>query len=557
VAQEGKDDWEAEDLHTWGLIYCGEFELPVVPLSDAEGGYDTGPYVDLYSTRASGASEFRLDGLILVYVSDSERQPTALDVSCEDVDIVTDVAGVSNSEKLLAENFLDEYGLIRELAHAVAQSDGDFKRMLAVAPRGDFLTLDPTVDNLLVFVQERTFPTILDDDFESYKGSRWMPISEIESGEADAWANLYGGGGWGTVAYDTLYLVEGGNSLLVRVTAGGPNAQTEARRVHAYDFTNEGRFADTDFIVFLAHLPDVTELDYLRVSFWDGSAYYYWSTGTPPVGQYFGKRKKTDFSQYSTPNWANIDEQRLALMATGFVNNVDSYWDFLRVEKADPNDATNPNATGSQWNFQPLGGRWTITEDVTGAGATLACLDIESGVEKSALIDETTPDDVQFRARVIAKRDAGYAGILWRAGNDTLTEGAEDCYAALLDIANDKVLVREYAAGSITQHDNPAFSCAVDTWYVVGVIVKGDTFKVYATTAANLTDDDDVFAAAYLLATVTDATLTSGQCGVMGVSTLGRFDAVKLVSLQDKMVPADTITLEGKAIWRTIAPFRE
>jgi hypothetical protein len=231
--------------------------------------------------------------------------------------------------------------------------------------------------------------------------------------------------------------------------------------------------------------------------------------------------------------------------------------DAIRIEKADPDDANNPNATGDQWDFQPVGGYWTITEDVSGAGATLACLDVESGVEKAALIDETTPADVRFRARVMAKRDTGYAGIVWRAGNDTLTEGAEDCYAALLDIANDDLLVREYASGSATQLDNPSFTCAVDTWYVVGVIAKGSTFYVYATAASNLSDDDDVFSTSYLLATVTDSTLTSGKCGVMSISTLGRFDDVKLVSLQDRVIPADTLALEGKAIFRTIAPFCE
>jgi hypothetical protein len=226
------------------------------------------------------------------------------------------------------------------------------------------------------------------------------------------------------------------------------------------------------------------------------------------------------------------------------------------LEKADPDDSTNPNATGDQWNFQPVGGHWTITEDVS-SQAVLACLDVESGVEKTALIDETTPDDVQFRAKVMCKRDAGYAGIVWRAGNDTLTEGTEDCYAAVLDIANDVLLVREYANGAVTQHDNPAFTCAVDTWYTVGVIAEGSSFRVYATASSNLSDEDDVFSSSYLLTTVTDTTLTSGSCGVMSISTLGRFDEAKLVGLRDKVVPADQITLEGKAIFRTIAPFCE
>ena len=97
----------------------------------------------------------------------------------------------------------------------------------------------------------------------------------------------------------------------------------------------------------------------------------------------------------------------------------------------------------------------------------------------------------------------------------------------------------------------------MDTWYTVGVIAKGSTFMVFAAASSNLTDDDDLFDSIYLMATVTDSTLSSGSCGVMSISTLGRFDEVKLVNKQDKVVPADTITLEGKAIFRTIAPFGE
>jgi hypothetical protein len=87
------------------------------------------------------------------------------------------------------------------------------------------------------------------------------------------------------------------------------------------------------------------------------------------------------------------------------------------------------------------------------------------------------------------------------------------------------------------------------------VVAKGSTFKIYATATANLTDDDDVFDDDYLIMSVTDASYTSGKCGLMCFTAGARFDEVKLVSLQDGVVPTDEITLEGKAIWRTIAPF--
>lgn len=570
VIQEGADDWEAQSGYGWQLIYAGEFELPPTPLSDSESGYDTGPYIEWYSTRASGTSEFRLDGLLLVYVGDSERQPTALDVQCEDVDDVTNVAGVSNSEELLIENFSDAQGLMRELAHVVAQTDGDFKRALAVAPRGDFVMLDPAVDNMLVFVQEQTGAglTLLEDDFESYKATRWLLVADMESDET--WVEDAAAGGLDSgvsAGADTSHYVEGSRGWKITWPAawGVPipeNKDGWVKQDVALDLSVDGRFTADDYFVTTRWLSVAASGNFGV----EQQPYFHFKDGdSQSLYQYLDHNTagwKSVVTKRSQMNDDGCDLSDVQLMGFGAILD----WatsqpiltvDYVRIEKADPDNAAIPNATGSQWDFQPNAGIWTITEDVSGAGATLACLDVESGIEKSALIDETTPGDVRFRARVMAKRDAGYAGILWRAGNDTLTEGAEDTYAALLDVTNDKLLVREYAAGAITQHANPDFTSAVDTWYVVGVIAKGGVFRVYATAASNLSDDDDVFSSTYLLSTVEDATLTTGKCGVMSISTLGRFDEVKLSSLQDKMIPADEITLSGEAIWRTIAPFGE
>jgi len=548
VIQEGASDWEAEALQSWGLIYAGEFELPAVPLSNSEGGYDAGPYIEWHSTRASGTSEFRLDGILLVYVGDSEKQPTALDVQCADVDSATNVSGVSTSEELLIENFPDKQGLIRELAHVVAQTDGDFKRALAVAARGDFMMLDPAADNLLVFVQTEVGLILLEDSFETYKGNRWIgDIADFETDET--WTTLPA-----EQLEETTYIVEGskGRRLTVVLTdAAGALRALDA----SLDLEIEGRFTNDDYVVAAIYIDDKTDMSHVRVNFRtsSGNGYYaQWLPADTVVGWNFLIKKKSDCVQYGSGDWANINDIHIYIDSTSSASGFRARYDYVRIEKADPDNAAVPNATGSQWDFQPNAGIWTITEDISGAGATLACLDVESGVVNGARIDETTPGDVRFRARVMAKRDAGYVGIVWRAEG-----GVEDTYTALLDVTNDKLLVREYSNGSPAQLDNPDFTSAVDTWYVVGVVAKGDTFRVYATAASNLDDDDDVFNGGYLLSTVEDATLTTGKCGVMSISTLGRFDEVKLSSLQDKMIPADEITLEGKAIWRTIAPFGE
>jgi hypothetical protein len=533
VVQEGRSDYEARSLRSWQLIYAGEFELPATPLSDVESAYDTGPYIEWYSSRASGSKEFRLDGIILVYVADSELQPSALDVMCEDG------GGVANSEKLLIENLLNDYGRIQEIAHVVAQSDEDFKRALSIAPRGDFLMLDPTKDHRLVFVQEQYLAgTILDDDFESYEGHRWMPIADCETD------------------WDTMSDVSRSGDFNVEGSYGFDHlASGYASDAVDLDLEADGRFDDGDFCCWALYFESAAPSSGSFVLFYQTSAgnnyYNYVAHGDLERWQNFKSQKKSDALSNGSPDWSDIT--LLSLM-----DDTDEYCtcDYVRLEKADPDNSDVPNATGAQWDFQPNANVWTITKDAAAdGGATLACLS-DSGAEKVALIDEITPADVKFRARVSAGQSTdGHVGLVLRAGDDTLTEGAEDCYAVLIGTSGDLLSFIELTNGSASTLDSESFTSAPDTWYTVGVIAKGSQFKVYATATANLTDDDDVFSDSYLIMTVTDASYTSGKCGVMCYTAPGRFDDVKLVSLQDRVVPADDITVEGKAIWRTIAPF--
>jgi len=544
VVQEGKDTYYALSYQSWQVIYAGEFELPVVDLSDVETAYHEGPYLEWYATRDSGASEFRLDAVALVYVADSDLAPTALDVPCEDED------GVTNSELMLIENYPGDGGILEERAHVLAQADNDFKRGLMTAQRGSFLALDPKLDHLLVFLQERWNGSILEDDFESYKSSRWMPIGDFESDET-----------WTGGAADTANECEGSQGW--ETDLGDETAYRDFGSLAApgLDLEVEGRFQDDDYVVGVVYFHGSPEGgNEYTVEFCSTADVDSWRDGTDSLGQgwYFFKHKKSTMEEFGSPDWASIFRVYVRSNTGARPNpGVNATFDWLRLEKADPDNATVPNATGSQWDFQPNTGEWAITEDISGAGATLACLDTETDVEKAALIDETTPADVKYRAKVMAKRDTGFAGIIWRAGDDTLTEGAEDCYVALLDIAGDQVEVGEYEAGVYDGSSSPAFVCAVDTWYTIGVIAKGTNHRVYATASSNLSDEDDVFDAGYLVAEFADGTFTSGKCGVMGYNTLIRADEVKLVSLQDKVVPADEITLQGWALFRTIAPFME
>ena len=52
----------------------------------------------------------------------------------------------------------------------------------ALVTGGDFLLLDPSLDHKLFLIQEQVaYHTIRDDDFESYKGSRWMLVDDMQT----------------------------------------------------------------------------------------------------------------------------------------------------------------------------------------------------------------------------------------------------------------------------------------------------------------------------------------------------------------------------------------
>lgn len=532
VVQTGPAHYYAEHRNTWSVIFAGEFDFPPTPESDVETGYDTGPFLEWYSTRVSGNSQFSLDAIFLFFVADKNSQPSAIDFICDDE------GGVTNSEKLLVENFTQSQGVITEIAHVIAQSDSDFKRVLTTAARGDYLTLDPARDHYLMFLQERFTGVILEDDFSTYEASRWLGIDDFNDLA-----------GWSKLTADTTNYLEG--------TQSGRHAEPpalDALKTVSLDLSNEGRFTDDDYVLLCVYGEDVAGLIWFYFRFLTSPGNYYFSIyETLDASTWnFLKIKKSNFGAQGSPDWANITELQFIRSYSGSLILSYDHW---RIEKADPDDATSPNPTGSVWDFQPTGGEWAITEDISGAGTTLACLEAESGVEKCAEIAATMSADIQYRAQCRVKGTTGYAGIIWRSSD--ITSGSEDFYSALLDLDHNWLITEEYNAGTPTGKGQADFTCVGNTWYTVGVFAKGSTHKVYATASSNLTNQDDIFNSIYLLVEFTDATHASGQAGLMAVSAQARFGDVKLYDITDRVMPADTITLEGKAIFRTIAPFSE
>lgn len=549
VSQAGGSDFYAASLRSWQMIYGGEFELPLTDLSDLTSGYAAGPYLEWYSTRASGESEFRLDAVVLVFVSTSlgaAGDGVALDVQC------ADEAGVASPERVILENLL-RYGVIAERAY-ISSATYALERIMSVAPRGDFILLKPECDHTLIFMQERRSDnTILDDDFTAYRAYRWALVADMESDET--WVFSAGS------AISTVIFIEGARSA--RLTSVG--TQAYAYSDMEIDLANDGRFTDDDYVCVAVWVSNHAILD-------AANTYLLFITVNSPLAGYFKNLsglsivtgwnflaiKKSDFVELGSPSgWDAITRIQIDAKSTG--SEINCYFDYLRIEKADPDDANHPNITGSAWDFQPNDGGWTVLADVSEASpaAVFACLDYEPSVEKVALVAAETPDDLELRARVMCKSAEGNIGLCWRMEYPgSLTEGKEEGYAAILDTDSNNLALYRYTSGADTTLDLVAFTSVKDRWYTLGVRAKGSQHSVYAALTSALDyDDAAVFSNDYLISEVTDATYSTGKAGLFCIETRARFDEVVIKNLDDKVIPADQILVSLSAVFRTINPF--
>lgn len=547
VSQEGADTYFATELAAWGLIYVGEFELPITELSAVTTGYDAGPYLDWYSTRHSGTSEFTLQALVLVWVSDAlgaDGDGTALDVVCNDE------TGVISPERVLIENFT-QYGRILERGYVMV-NDNDIKRVLKTAPRGDFIELDPAQNHVLVFMQERASGyTVLSDDFESYEATRYLPIVTMETSED--WILT-------AMGRSTDIIVEGESSLFI-TTSGEITAKSSPL---TQDFNADGRFNDPDYIVLAVYVEDIDVFDYiqLRLCVDDSNYFYHYVFDTDAVtGWNSIAVKKSDFLLEGNPTWATIS---YVYFYKYIGASSDIGLDYLRIEKADPDNSAAPNPTGTVWDFNS--NMWTITDDVTAdnAGNTLACLDSGAAL-RLALLDATIPQDVEITARVMAKKyNGGKVGLAFRMDYpESLTPGSEQGYLACLLTTSNTLAVYTYTSGSITATLSSEFDCEPDRMYTIGIRVKTkgyfgllDQYDVYAALSSALDYDDTlVFDGENHVITGADFTDHVGTVGVVSSGTLGRCDTFTVKSITDKVYYEDQLRVEGKAIFRTISPF--
>lgn len=551
VAQVGANDYKADRAREWCIIYAGEFDLPLTDLSGLSGDYQDGPYLEWYSRRLEGTGDFRLDGLFLVSVSDADLcQGTALDVLCDEE------GGVHSTDRLLLENLPGAEGLPTARGYVITAT-GKHRRVLREAPHGDFVLLDPAYDHLLhVIHQQGRGAAVFADDFDGYAGSAWLLVSALDD---TSWSKLLGN----IEANSEMPEGKSGMRFSDRVLSGADYA-AQISKSQTIDLTHGGIFTTADFVSIVHHVQDLTYTPTLKVKFVSG--------GTDRMHTWTVGRAGT---------WT-LYQKLSSAVGSGSLSGVTSLWiesrasdndvrktsiDFLRIEKADPADTTKPNATGGQWRLKArvAGARpWTVTNDIYGAGGVLACLDQSSGDGTNvALYNQTSPpQDKRITCRVLL-RGVVNAGIVWDA-HANVPEASGGCFMAT--IAGSGWLRMQHLTTDGSTHVMDTYHYVgtpvqSNLWYTLGVRARGFYSEIYvAPTAALAEDDYAVFDSAYRKLVTVLLTIAPGQYnpnGYVGVHSTGnaRFDRFTVYGVPDTFAPDDQITLSGKAVFRTIAPF--
>lgn len=524
---EGKNP---EKAGAWHVVILGEVDIPPTPISADES---FSPVITLYLRRTSGAAAIDVDFLMLLYVNEYPQQVT-----------MDDGVGVASGCSFMLENFQEE------LCHVVNASTLAFvKTAEAVAP---LLQLKPDIEQRLYFLWQRQ-DGLAEDDFEDYEAWRWKKVADFETDE--------GWSGSGDSA-DTIHYVEGsqGRKLTSSVSVDRSSRLTYAA---PQDFTGEGRFTDDDYVYIALYLTNVSSSFGVQIRFETDTLlrdYYYknWLSTGLSSGWSFLKIEKTDFDVNGSPTWESIEAIAIILSTASI--STEATFDDWRIVRADPDDATKGNDTGSVWDF--IRDVWHI-EELDSATKTLGCIDNTEGLEQVALIHEEPSANIKLLAKVRAKRDNGKVGLVFRCEDGT--SGSEDMAALTIGTTLDQLELRRWTGGSISNLATAVSQVtAPDTDYWLGVQVIGDTVRCYfgEEIADIWNEDTEEFVADAKVFDVTDAVFASGgalaggQAGLISMGALGRFDDVELYSIGEH-VPGDSIEIYLPVIFRSVYPFGE
>lgn len=252
-----------------------------------------------------------------------------------------------------------------------------------------------------------------------------------------------------------------------------------------------------------------------------------------------------DFAITGSPDLDDLESIELLFTSTGGTTTF--YIDDVRIVAEDPDSALVFNDTADAFDFPS--GTWHIYEQAS-VVKTLGQIDSEADVEKIAVIAQDFGGDYLFSSRCRAKRDDGKVGLVFRI-NESLA-GSEDMYVCYLDTANQLLVFAKLVGGTLTTIQSASFTCLKDTDYYLGIFAKDTTVQCFASMAySGLWDAEN------RIISTTDATYSTGRCGLITIGTLGRFSDIDLEQSADRHVPADEVTVDIYAWFRTVFPFYE
>ena len=423
------------------------------------------------------------------------------------------VRSVSNVGVMKIKFCKGTWGQIDQAIFFEAQERMHHDHIRSISTLGDRKAM--VVDTVRTLVLASAIKQIVADNFASYENNWWMPMAMFEPSETrSADGNGYS---WG--AYDKR--VEGDECG----RAIGPTT-SQQWVYNPMDLSSNGKFTEDDFVCLYIYCdapintPDVIILIFIDDG-WFRYGYDPYGWGDLPAGASFLFPKKSDAYISAGANWATI---RYVSHTADHLTT--SYIDCCRCERADPDDAAKPNATGRSWDFQPNTARWTITNDVTGFDASLACIDCSSG-EKSAMYmaQEIKTEFFLLTSVIQAKLEAGEVGVWFNLSD--MTAASEDGYAFILDTVGNTAKLWKYAAGARTEKASYSITIDPDINYYVAISKNYDNIVCFVSaTEANLYD--------MAVANYTDPSpLTGGSIGFVCLDTLGRFNDLRVYAYDD------------------------
>ena len=350
--------------------------------------------------------------------------------------------------------------------------------------------------------------------FDNYSG-HWRLISDFEDDEI-----------WSGGSTDTANYVEGAQGRKITST-NAVASSSEYTLSESLDLDNEGRFGDYDYLCLACYVDDTANMDTVDIIFQTSVGnYYVYQISQPQIAtgwNYFAFTKNT-FSSVGSPDWADINLIKIEV-TSGPALTVNATFDYMRIEKLDPHVASKPNPTYNEWDTQPTGSEWAITQDPLYDRYHIACLDMESSVEKIATNSRASSSDFfVISCQVNNLIQNGEVGMVFCC-NDS-TAGSEDTYALIIDTAADTLYLYEYTAGSRTSLGSASISVSLGSYYYLGVSKVADRMRCYFSSDYDTLYDE-------VLIEAEDSTLTRGYLGFISIGCSGRFTDFRVTEFDD------------------------